>query len=195
MSQHISLPLAEVLREHNRVDARSLHTWLEVGKDFSTWIQERIEKYGFTEDEDFSPNLGKSVFGRPKKEYHLSIDMAKELCLLENNIKGRHIRREFIQLEKQAHQMAEQCMVLQDALKSHLPAIDKQIIRYKDLGLTNAEVAKLTGVLPATISKHLRKLESLNLIAPPANLAALQERAKHLVAPSHNPGGEYAHVQ
>lgn len=44
------------------VNARDLHSFLEVGKDFSTWIKDRIEKYGFVEDVDFvkidSPKMG-----------------------------------------------------------------------------------------------------------------------------------------
>jgi len=54
------------------VNARQLHRWLGVGKDFSTWINNRIQQYGFEQDKDFvvveefSPNLGKtSNGGRP----------------------------------------------------------------------------------------------------------------------------------
>jgi anti-repressor protein len=45
------------------VNARDLHEALAVKRDFSTWIKDRIEKYGFVEGEDFSPNLGKSTGG------------------------------------------------------------------------------------------------------------------------------------
>jgi phage anti-repressor protein len=109
------------------VNARNLHFALGVGKDFSTWIKDRIEKYGFVEDEDFvtiedlsspnlasskagyqkqegefSPNLGKtSKGGRPLKEYHIAMDMAKELAMVENNAQGRVVRRHFIECEKQ----------------------------------------------------------------------------------------------
>jgi anti-repressor protein len=57
------------------VNARDLHAALEVGRDFSTWIKERIEKYGFVEGEDFSPDLRKSTGGRPAVEYFLSLGM------------------------------------------------------------------------------------------------------------------------
>ncbi|MDO1563505.1 antA/AntB antirepressor family protein [Neisseria sp. MVDL20-010259] len=39
--------------EQQTVNARELHAFLEVGKDFSTWIKERIEQYGFIENQDF----------------------------------------------------------------------------------------------------------------------------------------------
>lgn len=86
--------------ENMLVDARLLHKKLEVGRDFSTWVKDRIEQYGFEEGIDFSPNLGKSTGGRKAKEYHLTLDMAKELAMIENNDTGRTIRRYFIQAEK-----------------------------------------------------------------------------------------------
>ena len=87
------------------VNARDLHEYLGVGKDFSTWIKERIEKYEFEPFIDFSPELGKSTGGRPTMEYYISIDMAKELSMVENNEKGREARKYFIAREKQAKQL------------------------------------------------------------------------------------------
>ncbi|EXI85604.1 MAG: Phage anti-repressor protein [Candidatus Accumulibacter regalis] len=77
-----------------------VHAALGVGRDFATWIKQRIAEYGFAEGEDFSPIRGKSRGGRPAADYHLTIDMAKELAMVENNDTGRRIRRYFIALEK-----------------------------------------------------------------------------------------------
>ena len=44
------------------VEARKLYVSLGVARDFSTWIKDRIEKYGFIEGADFSPELGESTF-------------------------------------------------------------------------------------------------------------------------------------
>lgn len=95
-----------IQRKHGieAVSARDLHEFLEVGKDFSTWIQDRIEKYGFVEGQDFSPILGKSSGGRPTREYFISLDMAKELSMVENNARGRQARRYFIEVEKRARE-------------------------------------------------------------------------------------------
>ena len=74
-----------------------------VGKDFSTWIKSRIEKYGFVENEDFEvfPNFGENPNGgRPTKEYAITLDMAKELAMVENNEQGRIARKYFIECEK-----------------------------------------------------------------------------------------------
>lgn len=81
------------------VDARTLHGALEIGRDFATWIKDRIEKYGFLEGADFSTASGLSspVSGsakaRPQEtiDYRLSLSMAKELAMVENNDRGREV--------------------------------------------------------------------------------------------------------
>lgn len=87
------------------VIARELHTFLEAQTRFNDWIASRIEKYGFVENQDFASFTQKTVKpsgGRPSTEYHLTLDMAKELSMVENNAKGRDARRYFISMEKQA---------------------------------------------------------------------------------------------
>lgn len=91
-------------QEVNTVDARELWYFLESKQDFSHWIKDRIEKYGFVDSQDFTIILSKTpsdVGGRPAKEYYISLDMAKELAMVENNEKGRLIRKYFIEVEKQ----------------------------------------------------------------------------------------------
>lgn len=85
------------------VNARELHQFLESKYQFSNWIKERIDKYGFVEGADyevFKENLKNPQGGRPQVEYALSIDMAKELSMVENNEKGRQARKYFIECEK-----------------------------------------------------------------------------------------------
>jgi anti-repressor protein len=127
-------------RHQQLCDARDLHSFLAVGRDFSNWIKGRIEQYGFVEGEDYSPVLGnrgvldspnsanqtavcspdlasKHDFGSPDRgnqnggrgghnrvEYHLTLDMAKELAMVENNDQGRQVRRYFIAMERQARE-------------------------------------------------------------------------------------------
>lgn len=91
------------ITEHNgkrAVNARELHQFLESKQDFSTWIKGRIEKFGFAENMDFevfNKNMENPQGGRPMIEYALSIDMAKELSMVENNEKGRLARKYFIE--------------------------------------------------------------------------------------------------
>lgn len=86
-------------------NARDLHASLQVGRDFSSWIKDRIEQYGFIEGQDFnvcSPNLAsKRRGGQNRTDYNLTLDMAKELAMIENNEVGRAVRRYFIQCENE----------------------------------------------------------------------------------------------
>ena len=64
------------------MNARDLHNFLEVGTKFADWIRARIRDYGFAQDVDFVTLSESSEGGGPKIEYHLSIDMAKELSMV-----------------------------------------------------------------------------------------------------------------
>ena len=94
----------------NTVNARELHTYLGVGKKFSDWIKDRIDAYSFEDGIDYitaeslsTPNLG-STKARPQKiiEYHVSLDMAKELSMVDRGIKGKEARKYFLECEKTA---------------------------------------------------------------------------------------------
>lgn len=85
------------------VNARELHQKLGSKQRFADWMKNRIEKYGFVENQDFEvfhKFMKNSNGGRPTDEYALSLDMAKELCMVENNEAGRRIRKYFIEAEK-----------------------------------------------------------------------------------------------
>lgn len=87
------------------VNARDLYEFLEVKKDFSNWIKDRIKKYSFMENQDFVvfANPGENpTGGRPSIDYHLSLDMAKELSMVERNDKGKQARQYFLECERQA---------------------------------------------------------------------------------------------
>ena len=86
------------------VDARKLHASLQVKRDFSNWIKGRISRYSFLEHIDFEvfAKTGENLEGgRPAIEYNLSLSMAKELSMLENNEAGRIARRYFIECEQE----------------------------------------------------------------------------------------------
>ena len=84
-------------------NARELHTFLDIGKDYSTWVKNRINEYGFTQDEDYLV-ITERTNGRPRKEYHITLDMGKELGMVERNERGRQIRKYFIECERRASQ-------------------------------------------------------------------------------------------
>lgn len=84
------------------VNARELHTFLAIGNRFATWITNRINQYEFEEGKDHILTLLKIEKRKNviSKEYHLTLDMAKELSMVERNEKGRQARRYFIECEK-----------------------------------------------------------------------------------------------
>lgn len=81
------------------VSARDLHKFLEVKTPYDKWFP-RMCEYGFTEQIDFSTFLSESTGGRPAQDAQLTIEMAKELCMLQRNDKGKQARQYFINLEK-----------------------------------------------------------------------------------------------
>ena len=85
---------AEVI---NSVNAREIHDYLKVKTAFSHWINRAIEKYDFIENIDFV-KIVKPL--NNQKDYIVTLEMGKELAMLENNPKGKEIRKQFIDLEK-----------------------------------------------------------------------------------------------
>ena len=92
------------------VDARELHRKLKVQTKFTNWFPRRVEEYKFDEGKDYFtenqllPKNGQKVFHRPRTEYFLTIDMAKEIAMVERTEVGKMIRNYFIEMEKIALQ-------------------------------------------------------------------------------------------
>lgn len=121
------LPIGEK-NGQKAVNARDLHSFLQVGKDFSTWIKNRIDKYDFIEGKDFQtlyldyqgnllnirlPQNGDSKNQQVSKiEYALSISMAKELSMIENNERGKQARKYFIACEENKHELSRKDLAL-----------------------------------------------------------------------------------
>lgn len=97
------------------VSGRDLHEFLEVGRDFTTWIKARIEKYGFIENEDFTIISTVPQNGGIAYDYIMGMDMSKELSMVENNDKGREARRYFIACEKAIKQPTQLDLIIQSA--------------------------------------------------------------------------------
>lgn len=95
-----------ISQEVQLVDAKALHRFLEIDARFNDWIARRIAEYGFQEGEDFYSALSKSTGGRRSREYRITLDMGKELAMVERNEKGKQARRYFIECEKRLAQIA-----------------------------------------------------------------------------------------
>ena len=93
----------------NSVNARELHEYIQSKSDYSTWIKNRIKKYDFKENQDYIIIQTKKAGNNATlKEYFITLDMAKELSMVENNEKGREARRWFIEMAKR-HLQNELC--------------------------------------------------------------------------------------
>ena len=121
---HNSQPIGA---EINSADARELHSFLNSERQYANWIQDRITQYGFIENQDFVIIITYTGI-RQRKEYFVTLDMAKELCMVENNDKGKEARRYFIKCEKEllglkfeayVNKIAELDAVLIDKTKRH----------------------------------------------------------------------------
>ena len=84
-------------------NARELHSFLEIQTRYNDWVKNRINEYGFIQDEDYLV-ITERTNGRPRKEYHITLDMGKELGMVERNERGRQIRKYFIECERRASQ-------------------------------------------------------------------------------------------
>ena len=85
------------------VNGRDLHGFLEARRDFSNWMKDRIQQYGFEADRDYLlAKFGEQLKSGTKYriDYYLTLDMAKELSMVERNAKGREARRYFIECER-----------------------------------------------------------------------------------------------
>lgn len=91
------------------VNARNLHLFLEVGRDFTNWMKDQIEKCDLVENQDYEVFAEKGENpkgGRPSKEYALSINAAKEISMMSQTEKGKQARRYFIACEEKLKEVA-----------------------------------------------------------------------------------------
>lgn len=84
----------------NSVNARELHQVLEIGKDFSNWMNAQINSLGLEKNVDYIVYEVKGN-GRPQKEYIITTDTAKHISMASRTAKGKEVRNYFIQIEKE----------------------------------------------------------------------------------------------
>lgn len=150
--------------EQPTVSARGLHEKLHIETPFKKWI-DRMCEYGFEEFKDFWTKMSESTGGRPSTEYDLSIDMAKQICMIQRSPEGKQIRQYFIDLEK-AWNTPEQIMAR--ALKvadkriellkqdNAVLAQDVERMRPKEI-FADAVAASHTSILIGELAKLLKQ--------------------------------------
>ena len=95
------IPLTTTDDGVDAVMGRDLHDFLGIGKDYSTWFKD-MAGYGFVAGQDFSPISGKTsaAGGRPRTDHIITLDMAKEIAMIQRTDRGRQARQYFIECER-----------------------------------------------------------------------------------------------
>ena len=147
------------------VMGRDLHEVLQIRTNYMNWFP-RMCEYGFEEGKDFIPNLVESTGGRPGMDHQLTIDMAKEICMIQRTEIGKRCREYFLELERRwnspeavmarALQFANRQLTLaqeQNALLLETNAVQAQQIRemqpkssYYDVVLACKDLISITEI-------------------------------------------------
>lgn len=133
------------------VNARDLHAFLGVGKDFSNWIKDRIAAYSFNENSDFvcSPILAsEGRGGHNRLDYHLTLDMAKEMAMVERNAKGREARRYFIACERMLRERVQREADIEALVERKVKAAIADTHLIARSGMTAGEILRAAGFPP-----------------------------------------------
>lgn len=85
--------------QEQTVSGRELHMFLGIETPYTMWIERMIE-YGFSEGKDFLTKMLESTGGRPSTDHIMTLDMAKEICMLARNEKGKQARQYFLEVER-----------------------------------------------------------------------------------------------
>lgn len=118
--------------EQPTISARDLHEQLNIGTAFKDWFP-RMCEYGFEEGKDFCSKLSETSAkgGRPSKDADISIDMAKQICMIQRTPEGKKIRQYFIDLEKAwntPEQIMARALKMADAEMEKLKADNQYLI-------------------------------------------------------------------
>ena len=172
-------------QETTLINGEDLHAALGFQTRYSDWILRRIKEFGFVRNLDFIDMRkferidGGSFFGPKeieKTQYHLTLDMAKELAMVERSEIGRAVRRYFIQIENETRnaipawatvQLSEAQAQLQAAQTLALRGNGflQRVVRYTQAGLSQNEMAKLADCSATKVERAQRLLRAAGLLS------------------------------
>ena len=114
----------------NKVSGRELHDFLDVGTAYKDWFP-RMKEYGFDEGTDFCSKMSESTGGRPAVDHIMTIDMAKEICMIQRTEKGKQARQYFIECEKRMKEMSvpHDSYMISDPVKRALAWAEEEKVR------------------------------------------------------------------
>lgn len=153
--------------EQPTVSARDLHEGLEVKSNFTTWF-DRMCEYGFTEN-DYKkcfPKMESGLNGGQNMvDYQISVDMAKQICMIQRSEKGKQYRQYFIDLEKAwntPEQVMARALKLADRTIDTLKEENKKLIEDNErmkpkVIFADAVRASSSSILIGDLAKLLRQ--------------------------------------
>jgi phage anti-repressor protein len=172
------VPIYEDSEARILVNARDLHTFLESKQEFSPWIKHRLGKYGFMPNEDYLITLSNragDTTGKPRTDYLLFLNTAREIAMLESNEKGKMIRKYFIECERRLRTAG-------DGIKAETARKQQQqekwfVIRELNARSRQAQILKSTaeffkailsdGAMKVIVNEIMMLITGKCLIAPP----------------------------
>lgn len=122
------IPLTTTDGGATAVMGRDLHAFLGSKEPYTRWIARHIEKYGFSAGQDFMTKMSESTGGRPSEDHVLTMDMGKELAMLQANDRGKQARQYFIECEKRAKQAPAIPQTYSEALRAAADAADRAAV-------------------------------------------------------------------
>lgn len=149
------IPISYDNPERPTVSGRELHEFLEVGADYRHWFP-RMCEYGFTEGEDFNSvkidrvqNEGGRMVSRTVDDHQLTIPMAKELCMIQRNERGKQARQYFLAVEAQWNSpeaVMRRAVLIAQRQNDQLKAANKQLLAENNDLKPDAEYARAVCV-------------------------------------------------
>ena len=127
------IPVSYDNPERPTVSGRELHEFLQIDSNYTTWFK-RMCEYGFTEGEDYVPileNRSDGLAGKPRTDHQLTIPMAKELCMIQRNERGKQARQYFLAVEAQWNSpeaVMRRAVLIAQKQNDQLKAVNKQLL-------------------------------------------------------------------
>ncbi len=163
MKNLISITKSEIgTEELNSVNARDIHEYLEVKTRFNDWIKRAIERYDFRENIDYSKmSILQNGNPNPIIDYIVTLDMAKELAMLENNEKGKEIRKYFIKIEKEhIDSLSKNSNELNFYKEKYFEALERENDLLRDMLYSNSILSMQPAISGTKFSKE--EVETIN---------------------------------
>lgn len=162
--------MAEILKvkvninQEQTVSGRELHMFLGIETPYMKWF-ERMLQYGFDENKDFWTKMSESTGGRPSTDHIMKLDMAKELCMLARNEKGKQARQYFLEVEREWNSpekvMARALMLAEAKLNEVKAFADKQTKKLEaaqpKVVFADAVATAKTSILIGDLAKILKQ--------------------------------------